>query len=307
MGRFFVEPILSVRSLDELVRYVQAQFRRIAEAIGYLEEGRDIKQRTKVTSNLTVYVDGSNSSTGDGTEDNPFQTIQEGIDSLVGDYDLGEYTGTVSVASGTYSENVELKTPQPAGATCTLSGDTTTPSNVVISSTAECVTLRTIGDWTAKGFQATTDGSTGNGDCFVASGPGARLALEDIEIDGCETGRSCFYASALCSFCVINTTVNITSNLSSLDAVFKVINMAWMDIEGTTLDGESNTVSYDDFVDVEGGSFLEASNMTFSNVAGFTGNYYSANINSAIDTGGGGGTYFPGNAAGTTNNDSVYV
>jgi hypothetical protein len=60
------------------------------------------------------------------------------------------------------------------------------------------------------------------------------------------------------------------------------------------------------FAQVTQNSMVFAPVITFNSCSGVTGTRYSAMLNSTIDTNGGGASYFPGNAAGTTATNGVY-
>lgn len=62
-----------------------------------------------ITSNVTIYVDGSTGSdtTGEGTSANPYATIQKAINSAPR-MARGNYSVTINIAPGTYNENVQI-------------------------------------------------------------------------------------------------------------------------------------------------------------------------------------------------------
>ena len=62
-----------------------------------------------LNANTTVYVSTAGSdSLGDGTAANPYATIMKAVDSLP--KNLNSYTATISIATGTYNENINIST-----------------------------------------------------------------------------------------------------------------------------------------------------------------------------------------------------
>lgn len=99
--------------------------------------------RQKLTANLTLYVraDGSDSNSGlANTVAGAFLTIQKAVDTAFGNFDLNGYDISIQVGAGTYTGGVSVNRAQVGVGYITLTGDTTTPSNVVISTTSrDCV------------------------------------------------------------------------------------------------------------------------------------------------------------------------
>lgn len=80
-----------------------------------------------------LYVDdGGSDSTGDGTYDAPYATIQKAVDQVP---DIITKHYKISVDAGTYREQVDIynKRCLGANASLTIEGDTTTPSNVRVT------------------------------------------------------------------------------------------------------------------------------------------------------------------------------
>ncbi|CEG09481.1 hypothetical protein BN961_02907 [Afipia felis] len=91
--------------------------------------------RGALTANRTYYVrtDGSDSNNGlANTSGGAFATIQKAID-VVYSLDLSIYNVTIQLADGTYSGSVAFRGPFIGKGSVTLSGNATTPTNVVIS------------------------------------------------------------------------------------------------------------------------------------------------------------------------------
>lgn len=81
-----------------------AKFTKTIEGIGsFVSELESIG----TSGNATIYVSTSgNDASGDGSESRPFRTIQHAIDSV--SKNIGNNTITIDIASGTYSEDVEI-------------------------------------------------------------------------------------------------------------------------------------------------------------------------------------------------------
>ena len=114
--------------------------------------------RELLTANRTYYVrtDGSNSNNGlANTSGGAFLTIQKAIDvALI--LDFGGYAVTIQVGAGTYTGSVSFSTAF-IGGSITLKGDTTTPSNVVVSVTgANAISASNKAAISIQGFKVQT-------------------------------------------------------------------------------------------------------------------------------------------------------
>ena len=139
----------------------------------------DRTSREKLAAARTYYVrtDGSDSNTGlANTAGAAFLTIQNAINAAA-TLDTNGYVLTISVASGTYAGSVSFKNVHGAygAGACKLVGDTTTPANVVISSSVITDGLNT--PWYFEGFKITSTG-------YIASYRNSILFVGDIEMAG---------------------------------------------------------------------------------------------------------------------------
>ena len=151
--------------------------------------------REVLTANRTYYVrtDGSDSNTGlANTSGGAFLTIQKAID-VVGSIDLSIYDVTIQVGAGTYTQNLVFKTLVGAGS-ATLQGDTTTPSNVVLSpASGSCLVARDIvGKWSITGFKTNTTGGA-----IHISVPNAYLNIGAMDYGAAPGGAIYIYCGML--------------------------------------------------------------------------------------------------------------
>ena len=118
------------------------------------------KLREVLTANRTYYVraDGSDSNNGlANTPGGAFLTIQKGINTVANAIDLGGFNVTIQVANGTYTQALALR-PLTGSGLATISGDTTTPSNVLSSVTGgNVINGNSFGSgWQVQGVKFTT-------------------------------------------------------------------------------------------------------------------------------------------------------
>ena len=256
--------------------------------------------RVVLTANRTYYVrsDGSDSNTGlVNSSGGAFLTIQKAIN-VVAALDLSIYDVTIQVGAGTYTGTLTLQTLTGAGRV-TIQGDTTTPANCLIAVTsATAVSAASIvGQWALTGFKTTT---TTSGRHFNISGPTTTVTI----------GRWDFGVSAdVHLLAQEKATVYFSNNYTisgnaqrhweaSVNALITPTSSITVTLSGTP--AFSN-----EFVKADVLAYARGAGITYSGSA--TGTRYSAASGALINTGGGGTSFFPGNAAGATATGGQYL
>lgn len=252
--------------------------------------------RTQLIGNTTYYVrtDGSDSNTGtSNTSGGAFLTVQKALD-VVAALDISTYDVTIQIASGTYAANPSVKAPWVGAGNVILSGDVTTPSNVVLNG--------------------------GSDKSIYVTGTGSRLKLQGLKLTGSYGAYVDYGANIRISgkmefansvYHVVATSGGIYTNNPNTElvsaggtahyyaasgGVIEVFNVAW------TL---SNTPAFTDaFASCQGGQINEV-NGTSSGTSG-TAKRYNATLNGVINVNGGGSSIFPGSATGTTFSGGQY-
>jgi hypothetical protein len=250
--------------------------------------------RGTLLSARTYYVrpDGDDRNSGlANTSGGAFLTIQKAINTVI-PLDLGGFNVTIQVAAGTYSAGGTLNVPI-IGGILTITGDPTTPANVIISTTggANCFLALNNGVYLqVQGFKLQT---AGGGVGVYASTSATLQVVGTMDFGVCTGGTH--YAAA---FDGTVGTANGTAITISGGANFHVLSAG-----GSKVFNNLNTVTVtgtpafsSDFISITDNSFASYLNTTFSGAA--TGTRYSATNGGGINTGGGGANFFPGNAAG---------
>lgn len=129
--------------------------------------------RDKLTANRTYYVrtDGSDSNNGlANTSGGAFLTIQKAWNTIL-TLDLAGNTVTIQLADGTYTAGLSISAPA-LGGTVILNGNSSTPTNVVISTT-NCISL------SAPGSAITVQNMRLSGSTMglLVSSPGAMITM----------------------------------------------------------------------------------------------------------------------------------
>lgn len=131
--------------------------------------------REKLSASRTYYVrtDGSDSNSGlVNSSGGAFLTLQKAIDTVAA-LDIQTFNVTIQVADGTYTAGVLVSGPWVGSGTVTLTGNTGTPANCVISAAgATCIRVQTGGRLTVSGFKLTgaiAQAVTSNGALYFSS------------------------------------------------------------------------------------------------------------------------------------------
>lgn len=259
--------------------------------------------RERLAADRTYYVrtDGSDSNTGlVNNSGGAFLTIQKAID-VVTALDITIYNVTISVGAGTYTAGVTVSGAWLGSGTVTLQGDTTTPANVIISTTsANCINVRSGGRLTVGGFQLQTT-TSGNGIAVDASGI--------VRVTGkmrfaAMAGYAHMEASRGGSWIFLDTDYDITG---ATTYHFVAADQGYISASGVartvTITGTPNFSGA--FVFSTRLGSVSSVAVTFSGAV--TGIRYTGTLLSLVNTFGGGANYFPGNAAGSVATNSVYA
>lgn len=266
--------------------------------------------RERLSADRTYYVRTDGSDSNNGLADSAggaWLTIQKAIDE-VAKLDISIYTVTIQLGAGTYdlgSTGVTIKFPLGAGSVILL-GDTTTPSNVVVTNTSiaaggnmfACQQPSPVSFY-IKGIKITSSSSGTYVGGFQASFNG-RLTLESIEFGAWSGGANGRHMN-----CESQGYINIIGNYTISGGVghHMIAFNGYIANSGKTIT-LSGTPAFTRFAYATGLGYIRANSCTFSGSG--TGTRYLVSENSVIYTGGG-ANYFPGNVAGSTATGGQYL
>lgn len=254
--------------------------------------------RERLTAARTYYVrtDGSDSNTGlSDSAGGAFLTIQKAIDTLCA-LDLGLYDCTIQVRTGTFTGASTLKRYIASGGKAIILGDATTPSNVVISTTsANCFSGTECGLWALTGLKLQT---TTSGRGLLVNGKSSNVELRNIDLGACVNGHITVASGAFVRhFAAWSISGNAPNHWTVTDGGTVIASSQTCTLTGTP--------AFSTFASVDDLSLAVVQSITFSGSA--TGARYSVAAGGLVQTFGGGATYLPGNAAGSTATGGQYL
>lgn len=252
--------------------------------------------RELLSANRTYYVRTDGNDSNDGLADTSggaFLTIGKALSSIAA-IDLNGYVATAKIGDGTRTTALIL--PILTGGSAILEGNTTTPANCILSTTsADAVTCRGAAGWTLKGFKITTT-TSGIG---VAVTEFCRLKIQNIDFGACATAH--MYTDS-------GGSIYATGNYSITGScpIHAYITASGGFLASTITVTLTGTPAFSNaFVVCSSVASVTAYSITYSGSA--TGKRYDTTLNSVINTFGGGASYFPGNASGTTATGGQYA
>lgn len=259
--------------------------------------------RERLTANRTYYVrtDGNDSNTGlVDSAAGAFLTLQAAANAAMA-LDFNGYTVTLKVGAGTYTAGIILTNARPdpgAGGgspKLVVEGDTSTPANVLLNLTSATCLWADESSVEFKGFKLQT---TTSGYGIYATNH-AVVEFSAIEFGACAQAHIQAYAGSR-----VRATGNYSISgssvfhwLAQLAGIIEVGNRT-VTITGTPAFSWAFTL-------VNNVASVICHAMTFNGSA--TGARYDIASNGVVNTAGGGATYLPGNAAGTTATGGQYV
>ncbi|WP_055048880.1 hypothetical protein [Devosia sp. A16] len=261
--------------------------------------------RETLAANRTYYVrtDGSDSNTGlANTSGGAFLTLQKAWNTVAA-LDLSTFSATIKVENGTYSAGLNMSAMPLGGSGITIEGNTASPANVHVSLAGSCFLVSSAlpCPLTIKGFK-TTFSSTG-GSAVRVSAPG-RVTASNMELAGGSTGgfTGAYRADDPGAILMISTGQLISGGMSCLaQAIYGGIVLFF----GITVTLTGTPAFSWITVGAQSMGLVELVGVTFSGAA--TGTRYNTSTGGGINTGGGGASFIPGNAAGTATAPGWYV
>lgn len=290
-----------VKSTTTAQLYVSLTDNNLNNAVSSATNWQAISGRIALQANTTFYVATTgNDSTGTGlVVGSPWLTIQHAINVISAGYDLNGFIATIQVADGTYTAGAYISTPF-IGGSVQLLGNATTPANCIISTTGTAAITASNGSAVSiSGFKVTTT-TSGDG---VSADLNSTVNINGNMNFGTISGGSSAHISAF-----RGGNVNISANYTISGAAAYHYYAAYMGhiyIPGGTVTVSGTPAFIGSFANAIDMSLIFAAPVTYSGAA--TGTRYNATVNSAIYTAGGGASYFPGNAVGTTATGGQYV
>jgi|GEM_PF-1572999 len=255
--------------------------------------GREI-----LTAARTYYVrtDGSDSNNGlANTSGGAFLTVQKAVDTAY-TLDTSIYDVTIQVANGTYTTAVSISGTLVGKGSLTIQGNSGTPANVLISITSnQAITVNNYARVTIKDFEIRTT-TSGIGLYVITN---ATAYFSNIRWGACATQHmQALNGSIVCQG-------NYTISGGSIQH-WAVATGGLIQVQGYTVTLSGTPAFSGQFAQCTVlGSILCGGGTSFSGSA--TGTRYYVASNAVINTGGGGASFLPGNAAGSTSTGGQYL
>jgi hypothetical protein len=300
-----------------MLRYdgTAARWQGISTAVGLLAAANNLSDlaspavargnlgvRDVLTANRTYYVRSDGNDGNSGLANNSggaFLTIQKAIDTIAA-LDIGIYTVTVQIADGTYTGANVLKNVVgfAAAGNLVIKGNNATPANVVISTTsADAFSADGITSvWDIKDLKVQTAGVSGSG---ISANNGASVRYGNVNFGVCVTAHA---------FANLGATITAISNYAVSGGAlihWFAVNGAKQSANGVTVTITGTPAFSSAWASSQGNAVITCYSDTFSGSA--TGTRYSVTGNGYLFTNGGGATYLPGNAAGSTASGGQYL
>lgn len=266
----------------------------------YFPPGPTAVVRERITANRTYYVATTGSDSNDGlTLGAAFLTIQKAMD-VAATIDFNGFTITVAIANGTYIGNITVpvtvgqKLPQ----NLLIQGNTSTPTSVVLAGTIGFTAMLLA----AGGARCRVVG------CQIAGNVGNVYGVEVqpggiIEWGNCDFGSNLFihlYANG--GFLSVASGYTISGGGY---AHYNAEAGGYLAMSNQTVTASGSPSFFGAFALVGYIGYMRSQGATFSGTV--TGKRYDAGGNGVFNTGGGGASYFPGNAAGSTATGGLYL
>jgi hypothetical protein len=260
--------------------------------------------RQLLSANLNLYV---NASTGSDSNNGlssaaPFLTLQKAINVLYQTYDLAGYTVTIN-STGAFSQGVNLGglVPGASGASGIVfefsSGSTVTSSTL---NTFQC----SGGGFTIQGPVTITCTSAAPAGYGVSADGGGSISIgANVTFGACTESHIGSNASNI----TVLDTYTISGGSTTHIQAFNGGSVQYFTTSSITVVVSGTPAFSTAFAEVfsVGSISINHSIVTFSGSA--TGTRYNATSNGVINTTGGGATFLPGNAAGTTATGGQYL
>jgi hypothetical protein len=263
--------------------------------------------RTRLSTSLTLYVNPNGSDTNNGLSASyPFRTIQKAIDLVANTIDLNGFNVTIKLADGTHTAGFSVSAPWVGEGGVIVTGNSVTPTNVVVSDANFPVNVYNGGNISIYNFSVQSSAGIG----VVAIDHGRVGGLNGLDLGTCFLNH--LHADR---FGIIEPDVNATWTISGSPGngsgtsgchIHSAHHGNFRAASSQTININANiTVQY--FVD----SYSEG-DCTFQggtiNLGGHTvtGTRFHGDANAVIYTAGAGLTFFPGTVAGVLTGGAVY-
>lgn len=254
--------------------------------------------RERLTANRTYYVrtDGNDNNTGlANSSGGAFLTIQKAVN-VVAALDISTFDVTIQLGNGSYSA-FTVSAPWIGSGTVTVNGDTSTPSNVTITSSFACV----VSNGTGSRIKVSGVTLAGTGIGFYATGGQINGGAGLVFAGTSTTGH--MRTNGVTSNIILNNSYTITGSAARhyYAGPGGMINPdpgITVTVSGTP--NFSTAFAYADRL-----AIITTSNVTYSGSA--TGQRYNVSSNAVINTPGQGANFFPGNSAGAAATGGQYI